>query len=64
MRRRELEHLIRAAAAVTDQYEIVVVGSQSVLGAGGVKSGIAVLMRRGANEPSSTKTDDEPGPPL
>lgn len=33
MRRRELEHLIRAAAAVTDQYEIVVVGSQSVLGA-------------------------------
>ena len=33
MMRRELEHLIRAAAAVTDQYEIVVVGSQSVLGA-------------------------------
>ena len=33
MKRRELEHLIRAAAAVTDQYEIVVVGSQSVLGA-------------------------------
>jgi hypothetical protein len=33
MKRRELEHLIRAAAAVTDQYEIVVVGSQSILGA-------------------------------
>ncbi len=33
MKRSELEHLIRAAAAVTDQYEIVVVGSQSVLGA-------------------------------
>lgn len=33
MNRRELEHLIRAAAAVTDQYEIVVIGSQSILGA-------------------------------
>ena len=33
MKRSELEHPIRAAAAVTDQYEIVVVGSQSVLGA-------------------------------
>ncbi len=33
MRRHELEHLIRAAAAVTNQYEIVVVGSQSILGA-------------------------------
>ena len=33
MKRSELEHLIRAAAAVTDQYEIVVVGSQSILGA-------------------------------
>lgn len=33
MKRRELEHLIRAAAAVTDQVEIVVVGSQSILGA-------------------------------
>jgi hypothetical protein len=32
MKRSELEHLIRAAAAVTDQYEIVVVGSQSILG--------------------------------
>ena len=31
MKRSELEHLIRAAAAVTDQYEIVVVGSQSIL---------------------------------
>lgn len=33
MRRNELEHLIRAAAAVTNQYEIVIVGSQSILGA-------------------------------
>lgn len=33
MRRHELEHLIRAAAAITNEYEIVVVGSQSILGA-------------------------------
>jgi hypothetical protein len=33
MRRNELEHLIRAAAAVTNQCEIVIVGSQSILGA-------------------------------
>ncbi|OGB32951.1 MAG: hypothetical protein A3F78_21695 [Burkholderiales bacterium RIFCSPLOWO2_12_FULL_61_40] len=33
MRRTELEHIIRAASAITDQYEIVVVGSQSILGA-------------------------------
>ena len=33
MKRHELEHLIRAVAAITDQYEIVVVGSQSILGA-------------------------------
>lgn len=33
MRRKELEHLIRAAAAITDQYEIMIVGSQSILGA-------------------------------
>ncbi len=33
MKRHELEHLIRAAAAITDQYEIMVVGSQSILGA-------------------------------
>ena len=32
MRRAELEHLIRAAAAVTNEYEIVVIGSQSILG--------------------------------
>ncbi|MBS0414483.1 MAG: hypothetical protein JSR68_08925 [Proteobacteria bacterium] len=31
MRRAELEHLIRAAAAVTNEYEIVVIGSQSIL---------------------------------
>lgn len=33
MTRQELEHLIRAAAAITNQYEIMVVGSQSILGA-------------------------------
>lgn len=32
MTREELEHLIRAAAEVTDEYEFVVVGSQSILG--------------------------------
>jgi hypothetical protein len=32
MKRTELEHLIRAAAAITNQYEIVVIGSQSILG--------------------------------
>ncbi len=32
MRRAELEHLIRAAAAITNEYEIVVIGSQSILG--------------------------------
>lgn len=33
MRRSELEHVIRAAAAITNEYEIMVVGSQSLLGA-------------------------------
>ena len=33
MRRSELEHLIRAASAITDQYELMVIGSQSILGA-------------------------------
>ena len=33
MRRIEREHLIRAAAAITDQYEIMIIGSQSILGA-------------------------------
>lgn len=32
MRKSELEHIIRAASAVTNQYEVVVVGSQSILG--------------------------------
>lgn len=32
MRRQDLEHIIRAAGAVTDEYEIVVIGSQSILG--------------------------------
>lgn len=31
MRRRDLEHLIRAAATVADDDDIVIVGSQSVL---------------------------------
>lgn len=33
MQRRELEHLIRAASAITNDHEVVVVGSQSILGA-------------------------------
>lgn len=33
MRRSDLEHLIRAAAAITNQDEIVIVGSQAILGA-------------------------------
>ena len=32
MNRQDLEHLIRAAAEVTGEYEFVIVGSQSVLG--------------------------------
>lgn len=32
MNREELEHIIRASADVTDQYEFVIVGSQSILG--------------------------------
>ena len=32
MQRHELEHLIRAAARITDEYDFVVVGSQSILG--------------------------------
>lgn len=33
MTREELEHLIRASAEITGQYEFVIVGSQSILGA-------------------------------
>lgn len=33
MKRENLEHIIRAAAAITNQYEFIVVGSQSILGA-------------------------------
>jgi hypothetical protein len=33
MRREQLEHLIRASASITNEYETVVVGSQSILGA-------------------------------
>lgn len=33
MKRRDLEHIVRAAAAISDQAELVVIGSQSILGA-------------------------------
>ena len=33
MTREELEHTIRASADITNQYEFVIVGSQSMLGA-------------------------------
>ncbi|MBC7916332.1 MAG: hypothetical protein H7Y28_00850 [Rhodoferax sp.] len=33
MNREDLEHIIRAAADVTDEYEFIIVGSQSILGA-------------------------------
>ena len=32
MLKSELEHIIRAASAITNQYEVIVVGSQSILG--------------------------------
>lgn len=32
MKRSELEHLIRAAGAITNDKEIVVIGSQAILG--------------------------------
>lgn len=32
MNREDLEHIIRAAADVTDEYEFIIVGSQSILG--------------------------------
>ena len=32
MTRDELEHIIRASGEVTDQYEFMIVGSQSILG--------------------------------
>lgn len=32
MQRTELEHLIRAVSAITNQYELVIIGSQSILG--------------------------------
>ncbi|WP_295380766.1 DUF6036 family nucleotidyltransferase [uncultured Pseudacidovorax sp.] len=33
MTREELEHIVRASADITNQYEFIVVGSQSILGA-------------------------------
>ena len=32
MTRSELEHIIRASADITDQYEFIIIGSQSILG--------------------------------
>lgn len=32
MRRENLEHLIRSAATITDEYDIIIIGSQSILG--------------------------------
>ena len=32
MKKENLEHIVRAAAAITNQYEVIVVGSQSILG--------------------------------
>ena len=32
MQRSQLEHLIRAAGEITNQYEFVVIGSQAILG--------------------------------
>lgn len=32
MNRKDLEHIIRASGDVTDQYEFIIVGSQSMLG--------------------------------
>jgi hypothetical protein len=32
MTREQLEHIIRASADITDQYEFIIVGSQSILG--------------------------------
>lgn len=43
MRRQDLEHIIRAAAAITNEYEFVIIGSQSILGA--LPNAPAVLLR-------------------
>jgi hypothetical protein len=32
MTREELEHIIRASGDITNQYEFVIIGSQSILG--------------------------------
>ena len=32
MNREDLEHIIRAAADVTNEYEFIIIGSQSILG--------------------------------
>ena len=43
MKRSDLEHIIRASAAITNEYEIVVIGSQSILGSAPQASGLLVL---------------------
>lgn len=43
MKRSDLEHVIRAAAAITNEYELVVVGSQSILAAAPQATGTLVL---------------------
>ncbi|MDA8327398.1 MAG: hypothetical protein M0Z83_00325 [Betaproteobacteria bacterium] len=43
MTRNDLEHIIRAAAAITNEYEIVVVGSQSILGAAPEAEGLLLM---------------------
>lgn len=43
MKRADLEHVIRAAAAITNEYELVVIGSQSIHGAAPQATGALAL---------------------
>lgn len=43
MKRADLEHVIRAAAAVTDEYELVIIGSQSIHGSAPHATGVLIL---------------------
>lgn len=47
MKRADLEHVIRAAATVTGEYEFVIIGSQSILGP---------IPRPPTNAPSPSRT--------
>jgi hypothetical protein len=51
MQRSQLEHLIRAAAEITNQYEFVVSGSQSIVGAINIPP--ATWTRRGYPRPAA-----------